>query len=175
MVEVRGARTLGVRTVAAPRCWGSGRSAFTGASRRSTLQSLRSVRENGTRYVLLAADTAGHDTDMSAASTSTAALIGAKDETIGELREMVAQLGRIIESRDEELRREREARIEEKRRHDTILLRMTERIPELEAPQRPLETHQADGDGAGGVGHSATEGAQDGSERRSWWRRFFGL
>jgi hypothetical protein len=133
------------------------------------------VRENGTRYVLLAADTAGHDTDMSAASTSTAALIGAKDETIGELREMVAQLGRIIESRDEELRREREARIEEKRRHDTILLRMTERIPELEAPQRPLETHQADGDGAGGVGHSATEGAQDGSERRSWWRRFFGL
>src|SRR5918994_17750 len=58
---------------------------------------LRSVRENGTRYVLLEAvttshdtdttgrdtDTTGHDTDMSAASTSTAALIGAKDETIG--------------------------------------------------------------------------------------------
>ncbi len=76
---------------------------------------LRSVRENGTRYVLLEDDLTGHDTDTTRHDndtttdlSTTTPLIDAKDETIGELRERIAQLSRIIENRDEELRRELE-------------------------------------------------------------------
>jgi hypothetical protein len=37
----------------------------------------------------------------------------------------------LVRSRDEELRRERVAREEAERRHDTIVVRIAERIPEL--------------------------------------------
>src|SRR3712207_6829690 len=73
---------------------------------------LRSVRENGTRYVLLEAVVTGHDADTtrhvndttSDTSTTSTALIEAKDETIAELRDRVAQLTEIVATRDEELR-----------------------------------------------------------------------
>lgn len=145
---------------------------------------LRSVRENGTRYVLLDGDMTGHDTDTTRHANDTTtdmstSLIGAKDETIGELRDRIAQLSRIIENRDEELRREREARIEEKRRHDTIVLRMAERIPELPpaspAPPGPRESPQTvDEDAEGSEPRPTAGGAQEPAERRSWWRSLLG-
>jgi len=52
---------------------------------------------------------------------------------VEELREEVAFLRG-------ELRWEREVRVEEKRRHDTIVLQLAQRIPELEAPRDGPET-----------------------------------
>ena len=49
---------------------------------------------------------------------------------------------------------------EEASRKDTIIMSLTQRIPELEAPTKPRET---------------SDTAQEPSERRSWWRMFFGL
>ena len=69
-----------------------------------------------------------------------------------------------LENEVEWLRREVE-------RKDTLLMTLMHRVPELEAPQRPSEARQENGDGAGEVGHHP-EG--DGADRRSWWRRWFG-
>ena len=49
---------------------------------------------------------------------------------------------------------------EEASRKDTIIMSLTQRIPELEAPTKPRE---------------ASDTAQEPSERRSWWRKFFGF
>ena len=76
---------------------------------------------------------------------------------VEEMREEVAFLR-------EELRREREARVEEKRRHDTIVLQLAQRIPELEATPEPR------GDPAS-PSEDSTNGESPEPEQRSWWRR----
>jgi excisionase family DNA binding protein len=59
-------------------------------------------------------------------------------------------------------------------RKDTILLNLTERIPELEAPQEAAEAAEtAEEEPERAEPHSATGGAQEGA-RRPWWRRVFG-
>jgi hypothetical protein len=60
------------------------------------------------------------------------ALISAKDEIIEELRDRARYLERLLDQ-------EREARTEERRRHDTLLAQLMTRIPELEAPNSPRE------------------------------------
>ena len=145
--------------------------------KRGTLDSLR---VDGKVYILLDgsfADTAnatgrarapGHDQ-----APPEPALLAAKDETIADLRDQVAYL------RDQ-LDQEREARVEEKRRHDTIVLRMAERIPELLPPSStptpaPREPPQApDEDAGGSEPRTSTEGAQEAPESRPWWRGWFG-
>ncbi len=97
---------------------------------------------------------------------------------VARLENEVGFLRELVRSRDEELRREREAREEAERRHDTIIMRMAERIPELEAPASPgprgvPETAAEKREGV--ELRPATEGAQEATERRSWWRKFFGL
>jgi hypothetical protein len=79
----------------------------------------------------------------------------------------------------EHLRGEVEAWREESRRKDTIILSLTQRIPEIEAPAAESPTE------APGPPETATpqpgrtepqtqvEGAQEGAER-PWWRRMFG-
>ncbi len=127
------------------------------------------MRENGTRYVLLEdvttrrdTDTTGHVNDTTAdMSTSSTALIDAKDETIAELRDRVSQLTNILTTRDEELRRK-----------DHLLAAALERIPALEAPQdAPGATETATVAPDSAEPPPAAEDAQEGSERRSWWRR----
>ena len=130
---------------------------------------LRSARDGDTRYVILDGDMPRHAGDMPLGMPADQALMVARLENeVGFLRE-------LVRSRDEELRREREAREEAERRHDTIIMRMAERIPELP----PASSHDAPGaretagNGSGGV-----EGQEDGGgrqERRSWWRRWFGF
>ncbi len=132
---------------------------------------LRSARDGGTRYVILDGDMSRPAADMPDGMPTDQALIVARLENeVGFLRE-------LVRSRDEELRREREAREEAERRHDTIVMRLAERIPELEdsptpapreVPQTPAEAT------GGGKPGPATGGAHDGTERRSWWRRMFG-
>ncbi|MDP9458407.1 MAG: hypothetical protein M3Q60_22110 [Actinomycetota bacterium] len=66
------------------------------------------------------------------------------------------------------LRRELDARNEELRRKDAILMTLAQRVPELEAPQNGQEAAQRPAGGSAGVE------SQEEPERRSWWRRIFG-
>jgi hypothetical protein len=96
--------------------------------KRKERDTLRSVRENGTRCVLSEAVTTGHDTDTTRhvtdttadMSTSSTALLGARDGTVAELRSRVESLERQLDARQEEIRR-----------RDHLLAAAPERIPEL--------------------------------------------
>jgi ApbE superfamily uncharacterized protein (UPF0280 family) len=72
----------------------------------------------------------------------------------------------------EQLEAEREAHREARR----IIAGLVQRIPELEAPQEPLEGPESAGEELERADprSSATGGAQESAERVSWWRRVFG-
>lgn len=89
-----------------------------------------------------------------------------------QMQERIAYLERQVEE-------EREAR----RRADTLLARMMDRLPELEPPRdAPPDTRQEDtgrtetaSEGAGGTPAREDVGrTEEPTSRRSWWRRFFG-
>jgi len=63
----------------------------------------------------------------------------------------------------------------EAQRKDTIIMSLTQRIPELEAPrQEPLETYEAAEEPQGrGQPRSDATGQQEGAQW-PWWRRVFG-
>ena len=71
----------------------------------------------------------------------------------------------------EHLRGEVEAWREESRRKDTIILSLTQRIPEIEPPPEPpgASTEATEG---GGEGQVPRRGAEPSG--RHWWRRMFG-
>jgi hypothetical protein len=90
-------------------------------------------------------------------------------ELIEELRDRVSSLERMLEE-------ERQARTEERRRHDTLMAQLMQRIPELEAPSEPpggpqsaAERSSREDPRPGGRG--AQERPQ---ERRGFWSRLFG-
>ncbi len=79
-------------------------------------------------------------------------------DLVEELRDQVAHLWEQLTQANE---RDRENR--------RIIAALTQRIPELEAPQSA---------GEGSEPRSGTDGPQEGTEepqRRSWWRKFFGI
>ena len=88
-----------------------------------------------------------------------------------ELREQVLYLR-------EQLDREREARTEERRRHDTIIAQLTQanaalasRVPELKAPARsPAEWSEDEGSPV----DDADLVTEPPERRQSWWRKVFG-
>ena len=99
----------------------------------------------------------------------------------GKVREGHASRSRPLrpgQSRDHYVRslEERVGFLEEQlRRQNDIIAGLVQRVPELEAPPTPREAPQTTAEDAGGVEpRPATEGAQEGSERRPWWRRWFG-
>ncbi len=112
---------------------------------------------------------------------------GADDRTANQtpiveiLREQVAYLR-------EQLDREREARTEERRRQDTIIMQLTQanaalasRLPELEAaaqdaPDGSITVRDEDNGVSAHNGHDeAQKGAhEEGEARRPWWLRIFG-
>jgi hypothetical protein len=84
-------------------------------------------------------------------------------DIVEELRDRIRYLERQVEE-------ERDAR----RRADTLLARMMDRLPELEAPSEPRESPETAEEQQGrGQPHSATVEAQEGVQR-PWWRRLFG-
>ena len=92
-------------------------------------------------------------------------------ELVEELRDRVHYLERVLED-------EREARTEERRRHDTLMAQLMQRIPQLQAspevPQEVPEASEAAEEQQGrGEPRPATGEAQEGV-RWPWWRRVFG-
>ena len=112
--------------------------------------------EDDKTYVYI--DDVDGSTDRARQSTdqaSSASNYVSKDELLSELRARVKFL-------EEELQRK-----------DTILLSLTQRIPELEAPTEPRESpvSSSEEENKG----TATSEQQEPTQRRSWWRAFFGL
>jgi len=99
-----------------------------------------------------------------------------RTELVEELRDHVAFLRGELEARNEEIRRREEEHREEARRKDTIIAQLTQRIPELPSggPQESPHAPETATEGAGDRGDVPSE-PQEGSQRRSWWRRFFGI
>jgi hypothetical protein len=101
------------------------------------------------------------------------------DLLVAELRDQVAFLRDLVRTSRDELRRERLAREEERRRHDTVIMQITQRIPELPSAAPPAtaprDAPQTAAEDAGGTDESrpTTEGPQEPPESRSWWRRWF--
>jgi len=116
---------------------------------------LQSERDGDTRYVLLEGDMSQHANGMSMDMPGDIALMQAH---LDSLQDQLAFL-----------RAELEARTEEARRKDHIIMSLTQRIPELEAlgdePQAPETASETSGSGD----------VPPEPEKRSWWRRFFGF
>ena len=70
------------------------------------------------------------------------------------------------------LRQEAEDWKEEARRKDSIIMSLTQRLPELQAP---VESPGGLQTASEGPTKGNLRGQQEPSQRRSWWRAFFGL
>jgi hypothetical protein len=70
------------------------------------------------------------------------------------------------------LRQELERLHRELERKDAILLTMAQRIPELKAAPEPRESRQKSSEQQG---EGAVHPNHGGTEKPSWWRRFFGI
>ena len=117
---------------------------------------LATIREGGRVFVVLGAA----DRPNAQAKTTS---VPSEDRLYQEMQARI----RYLESQVEE---EREAR----RRADTLLARLMDRLPELEAPQEtPGSSERVEEEPERGEPHSATGGAEEGV-RRPWWRRVFG-
>jgi uncharacterized coiled-coil protein SlyX len=105
------------------------------------------------------------ETRASSQDTTQHAVVVAKDETISELRDQIDFLRRELE------------------RKDAILMSLTQRIPELEAPARESgssQTHERgtgppvrDGEGAGARAVAHEPQSRSESVREPWYRRWF--
>ena len=122
---------------------------------------LPTTKEKGTLFVLLGDGTSGANQPPN---------IGGP----GDQSELIASLQDQVRYLREQLDAEREARTDERRRHDTIVAQLTSRIPSIEAPSEARESPEPGEEQQGrSQPHPATGGAQEGV-RRSWWRRVFG-
>ena len=148
MGERRGVRRMPLREAAD--ALGISKDAVRQRIRRDTLRSDKG--EDGRVYVYLDAST----DDVQAEEHD-------RDDLVDELRDRV----RYLESQIEE---ERDAR----RRADTLLAQLMQRIPELEAPQEARESPETtEEEPQRAEPHPATGGAQEGVQR-PWWRRIIG-
>ncbi len=142
---------------------------------------LDSVKEppdrTGTVYVLLEADQTRPNTDPTSQGqdqttdqTHPAATEQFAEAMIEELRDRVRYLERVLEE-------EREARTDERRRHDTLMAQLMQRIPELEPPGEPRESSESPG-----PIRTPTDQAPGGADvqkpseahREPWYKRWFG-
>jgi hypothetical protein len=136
---------------------------------------LLTAKEGGTVFVLLG------DGTSAANQPPKTGVPGARSEVVEDLRDQVAYLR-------EQLDREREARTEERRRKDTIIVQLSQAnaeqartIRQLEAPAAP-ETAPQEPPGDSETVETEPERAEPrsdapGPERsveRPWWRRLFG-
>jgi predicted transcriptional regulator len=131
--------------------------AVRGRIQRGTLH--KEKGEDGSVFVRLNADQMQSTADKTVDESQLTANEPSDESLLIEaLRERIEHLSRIIETRDEEIRR-----------RDTILLSLTQRLPELELAAEPRETPETATPEAQGVETPLAE------KTRSWWRRFFDL
>jgi hypothetical protein len=122
---------------------------------------LPTTKESGTVFVLL-----GGGTSLANQPPNTGVPRG-QSELIASLQDQVRYLR-------EQLDAEREARTEERRRHDTVIAQLTSKIPAIEAPQEPTGAAEtAEDEPQSAEPRPATGEAQEGVQR-PWWRRMFG-
>jgi uncharacterized coiled-coil protein SlyX len=107
--------------------------------------------DSGRVYVYLSPSETVHKTDQDTIQDDATKTV--QDAYIRSLEDQIAFLRRELE------------------RKDAILLNLTERIPELEAPSEPPESPETVEEEA--EPRPATGGAQEGAQR-PWWRRWFG-
>ncbi len=125
---------------------------------------LDSAKVGGAVYVLL-------DPDQSATSFDQPGLGGAGH---GQSATSPEDRDALLAAKDEtisHLRRELDARNEELRRKDAILLTLAQRVPELEASPNGQEDAQEPSREAGGEKDGERNGE---AQKASWWRRIFG-
>jgi beta-lactamase class A len=126
--------------------------------------------ERGYTYVYLSHD-ASRDSDNTDSHVTADDVTGQADSEsrdtghVEDLRDRILSLEKQVSFLQDELR----ARREEMGRKDSVIMSLTQRIPELEAPSEPSESP---------LSAQETQGnrpiPQD-EERPSWWRRFFGV
>ena len=122
---------------------------------------LPTAREGGTVFVLLGSGTSQANQPPSTGVPSD------QSELIASLQDQVRYLR-------EQLDAEREARTEERRRHDTVVAQLTSKIPAIEAPQEPTDASETVEEEPERVApRPATGEAQEPAWRR-WRRRWFG-
>jgi excisionase family DNA binding protein len=110
--------------------------------------------ESGRVYVYLSPSETVRKTDQDDAQDDATKTV--QDTYIRSLEDQIAFLRRELE------------------RKDTILLNLTERIPQLEAPSEPRESSQVAAETSEGAEpRSYAPGAQE-DVQRPWWRRMFG-
>ena len=133
--------------------------------------SLNSDKIKGTVYVLLDAEQTRPNIDQTGGDSNTGS--ERTDEQTRDRTALVDVLRSDVEFLREELKRREEVHAEESRRKDTIIAQLTQRIPELEAPseaqEAPVTPSEETDEG------TASPEQQEPSQRRSWWRAFFGL
>ena len=126
---------------------------------------LPTTKERGTVFVLLG------DGTSEANQPPNIGVPGDQSELIASLQDQVRYLR-------EQLDAEREARTEERRRHDTVVAQLTSKIPAIEAPQEAAEASAtAAEEPERAEPRSSTAEPQEGVQRpqgRPWWRRVFG-
>ncbi len=119
---------------------------------------------DGKLYVWVDEASPGETDDYPREAGEVLGAVPVRDDLLEDLREQVAFL-----------RRELEARTEEARRKDHIIMSLTQRVPELEAGNLRGEPHGAETVAEGEAGTSAPPDREAGVQRRSWWRRWFGF
>ncbi len=128
---------------------------------------LEGIKENGTVYVVLAADQAHDQAHDQAQPNGDRASARAPDQTalVDVLRDQVEDLRRRLDSAEEANRENRR-----------IIAALTQRIPELppaSSSQDAPGARETAGNGSGGVESQEDGGGRQ--ERSSWWRTWFGF
>ncbi len=94
-----------------------------------------------------------------------------QDTLVATLQDQIQYLRDIIETRDREL----EARTEELRRKDTIIMSLAQRVPELTSASSPEDLESHDGVvGSSGVADEKIARESQTVLKRSWWRKLIG-
>ena len=132
-------------------------------------------KAGGTVYVLLEADQTGPNTDPTSQGQDQTTDQTPSDATERFAEAMIEELKDRVRYLERVLQEEREARTDERRRHDTLMAQLMQRIPELEASSERRESPEMaeEQQGRGQQPRPATGGTQEGVQR-PWWRRMFG-
>ena len=152
----------------------------------------REKAEDGRVFVLLSPDQLANGVERSESSTAhvhdhssdrshdqsphVRERLYGQEELVEQLRDENAFLRAELEARNQEVRRREEEHREEAARKDAIIMSLTQRVPELEAPPEPQQPPETPSEAKDEVEpQSATEKQREPSpEPRSWWRRMFG-